>query len=119
MEERRIYEIELEVPIGKREGMLYVNICKNQKENDREKIKGKISVLGNLEEFEGMLADDGKMEVDGWLHSVYRRIRYHGSGILTEAELEITLTGVFGVYMLRGKRILEETSEGKRKPEKP
>lgn len=61
MEERRIYEIELEVPIGKREGMLYVNICKNQKENDREKIKGKISVLGNLEEFYQKIVDYPKL----------------------------------------------------------
>ena len=42
MEERRIYEIELEVPIGKREGMLYVNICKNQKENDSRNQKSRI-----------------------------------------------------------------------------
>ena len=50
MVEKCIYEIELEVPIGVRQGLLYLNI-------QAEQISGKISALGNVEAFFGKMKE--------------------------------------------------------------
>lgn len=103
MEEKCIYEIELEVPIGVRQGMLYLNIR-------AEQISGKISLLGKVESFSGKMMEQGEIEVDGELHSAYRKMHYHGSGKQTENRLEMALSGSFGTYLLRGKYLCGVTS---------
>lgn len=103
MVEKCIYEIELEVPIGVRQGLLYLNI-------QAEQISGKISALGNVEAFSGKMKEQGEIEVDGELRSMYRKMHYHGSGKWTDNRLEMALSGSFGMYLLRGKYLCGVTS---------
>ena len=104
MEEQCMYEIELEVPIGVRQGMLYLHIREKQ-------ISGKISVLGSVESFSGKVKEQEEIEVEGELRSAYRKIHYHGSGKRTEDMLEMALAGSFGTYRLRGKYLCGVTAE--------
>ena len=56
------------------------------------------------------MKEQGEIEVDGELRSVYRKMHYHGSGKWTDNRLEMALSGSFGTYLLQGKYLCGVTS---------
>ena len=95
------YEIELEVPLGIRKGIMSVSIKENQ-------VSGELEVLGNKEVFDGVILEDGVICIKGTLVSLVRNIPYKGIGSMEKNSLKMLLCVQDDSYKVTGHRISSE-----------
>lgn len=92
------YEIELEVPLGIRKGIMSISIKENH-------VCGELEALGNKELFQGTISDDGVICITGTLVSLVHNIPYKGIGNMEENSLQMLLCVQDDSYKVTGHRI--------------
>ncbi|PWJ49910.1 hypothetical protein [Faecalicatena contorta] len=90
-----MYAIQLEVPLGIREGRMTFQIV-------NRRITGEMELLGNVEKFEGNILSDGTIQIEGFLTSSVRRIPYEGFGKIQDGKIQMQLDNNRESYKLTG-----------------
>lgn len=90
-----VYAIQLEVPLGIREGRMMFQIV-------NKRIVGEMEMIGNKEKFEGNILSDGTIQIQGFLTSSVRRIPYEGFGKIMDGMIQMQLDNKGESYKLTG-----------------
>lgn len=91
----KIYDIELNVPLGLRKGRMILNI----KEDGT--VTGNMDIFGNVTEFKGNVCNSS-IEIEGVLKTIVRSISYKGNGRVTDKCIYMHLSGTNNIYELTG-----------------
>ena len=98
MTERK-YKICLSVPIGQREGSMY--ICESD-----GRLNGWLEVMGKQNDISGFMHADGSIEISGTIQTLISRIAYAAKGTIIEDAISLKLIATCGeAYHVFGKEI--------------
>lgn len=98
----RIFNITLLVPLGRRSGVLYLRQSQNA-------VSGTLETMGDKSTLTGVLSDDGRLYLEGSMHTPLRTFACRAEGQLTGRTLKLTVTGDRRPFCITG----EEASAAK------
>ena len=91
----KIYDILLHTPIGKREGELTAKI-------ENRKIKGFLSLFGNVEPLEGTVDENGGCSLKGKFVTLMKTVDFTANGTINYEVLHLAIKGDCGYYEMVG-----------------
>ena len=98
MNERK-YKICLSVPIGQREGSMY--ICESD-----GRLNGWMEVMGKQNHIAGFMHADGSIEISGTIQTLVSQISYAAKGTIIDDAVSLNLIATSGaIYHVFGKEI--------------
>lgn len=92
-----MYVIQLEVPLGTRNGRMVINI-------EGENVTGHMEILGRTSKFIGKVNADNEINIEGNLYLSVRKISYIGVGHIDRENIKIQLKDGQNIYKLTGYR---------------
>lgn len=93
--ENRIYNIEMDTPIGLRYGTM--TLC-----STGNKVNGTLALLEHSEPFNGTVDENGNCTIYGRLVTLMRTIHYTANGKISEKGIELLLHGEQNNFKVRG-----------------
>lgn len=97
---RRKYQVQMETPLGRRAGMMEVEI-------ENHVVTGYLDVLSHAEPIAGSIQEGGRCCLTGRLITLLNVIPYTATGQITMDSVELLLTGGRNVFRLTGTPIQE------------
>lgn len=94
----KMYQICLLVPLGTRDGKLYLHETKG-------KVDGWLEAMNHRNYLTGTIAKDGTLELCGKLETLVETLSYTATGISYGGKISLTLKTVSGIYSMIGEEV--------------
>ncbi len=104
----RDYRVSVSTPLGLRSGEL--RLC-----DENGAASGTFELLGKTQSFEGTLAEDGTLKIEGELATLLSTLRYRAAGTLRGDGIEMEIRvdkGAKGVFPLTGSLVAQPGTPG-------
>lgn len=96
----KMYKICLSVPLGARDGKLYLR-------ETNGKADGWLEVMNHRNPLNGTVSEDGNVVLYGEIGTLVDTVFYMATGRLSEKTIQLNLKTVSGIYSISGEEVLQ------------
>lgn len=97
----KIYNICLFVPLGTRDGTLYL-----REENGN--VEGRLEVMNHQNDLTGTISEEREVVLYGQIETLMDTVSYTATGTVCEKKIFLNLTTESGIYSIVGEEVLQE-----------